>query len=119
MAASGSNVSGEIVFDESAPPFAGAVIHIRLEDVSRADAASREVARLDIPGYSHSPGAKPLQFSLSAGGIDPSRRHELRVHVDLNGNGQVDAGDQISMESYPVLTQGYPKHATVRLRRVG
>jgi uncharacterized lipoprotein YbaY len=119
MAANGSTVYGEIVFDESAPPFSGAVIHVRLEDVSRADAAAREVARLDIPDYSHSQGAKPLRFSLNVGDFDPSSRYELRVHADLNRNGQVDAGDQISTESYPVLTQGYPERATVRLRRVG
>lgn len=112
-------MSGEIFFDEGAPPFSGAVVHVRLDDVSRADAPAIEVARLDIPDVSYQPGDPPLEFSLPTPSLDPAARYEIRAHADLDGAGHVTRGDQITMESYPVLTGGSPNRIRLRLRRIG
>jgi len=115
----GPTISGQIRFDESAPPFRNATIRVVLEDVSRADAPAREVARLEIPSHSHAPGDPPLDFSLEAPSpLDPHARYEVRVHVDLGRRGQKKAGDQITMQSYPVATQGYPSTVSVDVRRI-
>lgn len=111
-------LSGQIVFDDAAPPFAGATIHVRVEDVSRADAASIEAARLDLPGVSHAPGQPPLEFAVDAGELDGAARYEVRVHVDMDGSGVMKAGDQISMTSIPVLTRGSPDRVRVQVRSI-
>jgi uncharacterized lipoprotein YbaY len=115
----GTTISGQIRFDDSAPAFRNATVRVILEDVTRADAPAREVARLEIPSYSHAPGEPPLEFSLEPlTPLDPRARYDLRVHVDLGSGGKKEVGDQITMQSYPVATQGYPRTATVNLRRI-
>lgn len=112
-------ISGAIAFDDASPQFANATVRVILEDVTRADSAAREVARTTIAGYSRAPGDPPLSFSLRADNLDPARRYEVRVHVDRGSTGQISTGDQITMESHPVATRGYPNHVDVRVRTVG
>jgi uncharacterized lipoprotein YbaY len=114
----GTVIRGQISFDETAPPFDDATVWVILQEATRADAPSREVSRLKIPGYSHSPGGPPLEFSLTAEPLDPKCRYELRVHLDLTSSGQLKAADQITVQSYPVVTQGHPDHVSVQLRRI-
>ena len=111
-------ISGEIAFDDGSPPFEDATVRVILEDVTRADAAAREVARATIAAYSRAKGDPPLAFSLHADNLDPARRYELRVHVDRASSGRISVGDQITMESHPVATRGYPNHVSVRVRPV-
>jgi hypothetical protein len=42
----------------------------------------------------------------------------VRVHVDLDKDGEVSVGDYISMESHPVLTYGHPDHVEVAVQKV-
>jgi uncharacterized lipoprotein YbaY len=111
-------ISGEIAFDEASPPLENATVRVILEDVTRADAAAREVTRTTIVSYSRAPGDPPLAFSLRADNLDPARRYEVRVHVDRASSGRISAGDEITMESHPVATRGYPNHVDVRVRPV-
>jgi Type III secretion system lipoprotein chaperone (YscW) len=111
-------VTGRIWFQESAGPFTGATLRIKIENVSRVDAAAREVCNLVIPNRSHAPGDPPFDFALRPGPINSAYRYELRVHLDLNGDGEYTPGDQITMQSYPVLTCGYPNMVQVHLRSI-
>lgn len=113
-----SRVTGRIWFDDAAGPFTGAVLRVKLEEVSRADAPAREISRVVFPNYSHSPDEPPADFSMEFERIDPSHRYEVRVHLDINGNDQYSAGDQITVQSYPVLTKGYPNAIEVRLQQI-
>jgi len=114
----GPTITGQIRFDESAPAFRNATVRVILEDVSRADAAAREVARLEIPAYAHAPGDPPLDFSLESPALDPHARYEVRVHVDVGRSGAKKVGDQITMQSYPVATQGHPRTVSLNLRKI-
>lgn len=114
-----SRVSGRIWFDDTAGQFTGATLRVKLEEVSRADAPAREISQLVISNCSHSLGEPPVDFVLSADPIEPSGRYEVRVHLDLDGSGEYAAGDQITTQSYPVLTQGYPDTIQIRLQQIG
>ena len=46
------------------------------------------------------------------------QRNRKPDQADVDGDGQVSRGDYITMESYPVLTHGYPHVVIVRLRKV-
>jgi len=111
-------ISGEIAFDDGSPHFEGATVRVILEDVTRADAAAREVARTTSADYSRATGDPPLAFSLRVDDLDPVRRYEVRVHVDRASSGRISIGDQVTTESHPVATRGYPNHVSVRVRRV-
>ena len=110
-------VTGEVVFEKGARPFKAAAVYIRLEDNSRADAGSVVVAEQVVRDFSYKKGAG-LEFKLYG---EPPGEHadcNVRVHVDVDGDGEVSTGDYITMESYPVLTYGRPKHVSVTVREV-
>ncbi len=113
-------VEGEIRFPEGSPPFLGATVRVSLLDVTRADAPSRPVAEQTIRDFSHQGGAGGgVRFALRGERLDVRTRYEVRVHVDVDGDGKVSRGDYITTESYPVLTFGHPDRVTIRVRRVG
>lgn len=114
-----SRVFGQIWFDDTAGQFTGATLRVKLEEVSHADARAREISGLVITNFSYSPGEPPVDIVLTVDAIEPSRRYEVRAHLDLGGNGEYTQGDQISTHSYPVLTQGYPDTVQIHLQRIG
>lgn len=112
-------IKGEILFEEEAKSFSGATVYVRLEDVSLADAPSKIVTEQVIYDVSYQAGSNTkLEIRLYGQIPDKRKSYAVSVHVDLNGNGQVDRGDYISMESYPVLTFGYPNQVSVGVREV-
>lgn len=114
-----SRVTGRVVFGPDARPFSGATVRVQIEDVSLADAAAQILTEQVIHNISYTPdSAVEVPFALAAGRTDERRDYVVRVHVDLNGDGQIQPGDYISTESYPVLTYGRPRDLTVRVHRV-
>ena len=100
--------AGTIVLPEAVVPGPATRVVIRLEDVSRADAAAVVVAEVILRPDAGRPLTR-LEFALT--GRPPSRgRHALRVHVDVDGTGQVDAGDFVG-----VMTPATPGEAAQRL----
>ena len=110
---------GTIHFEGVAPSLSGATVVVRLEDVSRQDAPSRVVLEQvihDVDAIAGQTGE--LEFCFCGRIADQQARYAVRVHVDLDGDGQVSPGDYISMESYPVLTLGYPDQVAVRVHQL-
>jgi len=109
---------GEVIF-EGTRSFTGATVYVRLEDVSRLDAPSMVIAEQVIRSVVHQAGSQQgLEFSLYGQIPDEQASYTVRVHVDVDGDGRVSHGDFLSMESYPVLTHGYPNRVKVRVREV-
>jgi uncharacterized lipoprotein YbaY len=108
-------VSGEIIFTSDAHGFRDATVYVRLEEVSRTDAAARIVAEQVLRGVAYEQG-RPLPFEIR-GGAPGGASYRVRVHVDIDGDGQVSSGDYISVESYPVTLSGAPA-LQVRVYRV-
>lgn len=44
--------------------------------------------------------------------------YTLRVHIDCSGSGDVSAGDRLTTQSYPVLTNGAPDHIDVEVFQI-
>ncbi len=111
--------AGTIVFGADVEPFTGATAYIRLEDVTRADAPARVTAEtilrdVRIDGQ----GAKELQFIINVPALERSARYVLRVHVDLDGDGQVGFGDYVSTASHPILPGDNTSAQSIPVRRV-
>ena len=64
------------------------------------------------------PSNTHVQLALEGTIPDERARYAVRVHVDIDGDGQVSRGDYLNMESYPVLTYGHPSRVTVRVQEV-
>ncbi|HEX2494186.1 MAG TPA: hypothetical protein VHK24_10460 [Steroidobacter sp.] len=106
-----------LVFGADAQDVRDATVYLRLEEAGRVDAPSRIVAEQVLRGVAWEAG-KPLHLELR-GDVPPSSgSYQLRVHVDVDGDGQVSAGDYVSTESYPVNPSAGPAHLGVRVHRV-
>ncbi len=117
-------VTGELVFDADTLPFVGAWLIVKLEDVSLADGPAKVISvyQQDL-SYD---GNDPVKFQLHTNGdnseIDPKATYNIRAHVSLHPFDEpedIRQGDFLTMQSYPVLTQGNPDHVMVEVRRIG
>lgn len=112
-------VKGEIFFSKELGSFSGATVNVYLENVIFLDAPAKIVAKQVIPEIDHEMGTEnSVEFAFKGEIADISARYSLRVHVALQGNKQIHRGDYITMESYPVLTFGYPNQVLVRVKQV-
>jgi uncharacterized lipoprotein YbaY len=116
-------VTGQVVIAASVAAFAAGVVHVRLEDVSYADAAARLIAETIVSGVTHDPaqsrdGQTAIAFRLTVvEEIDPGHDYSVRVWLDRDGDGKPGSGDVWSDESYPVLTRGFGTEVTIVLGR--
>jgi hypothetical protein len=110
------SVRGRIIFEEDVPPLDRAVIHVYLEDTTYADASAEKLLDLVVPPETQPDGS--IAFETPAVTVEDRLRCTVRVWVDVDGNGMVSKSDYVTMESYPVLTQGHPSALTVRVRRI-
>lgn len=114
-----SVVKGEITFAGKPELPASAKMYVRLRNTSLADAASMVVAEQVIEHVARflSKGEK-VAFVLEPGSVDERASYIVSVWVDVDGDGKISKGDYISMQSYPVLTYGYPNEVTIEVKEV-
>jgi putative lipoprotein len=92
---------------------------VELENISRADAPSEVVASLQLyPGELRGGDLISLELEVPMDALDQRHLYSVRVHVDMTGSGEVERGDFITMQSFPVLTRGYGDNVRVTVRKV-
>ena len=112
-------VKGKITFEEAAPPLTGATMYVRLENITAADIASEAVADYVERDVAFDPKTSShLSFAIAGNPPDPRTSYAVRVHIDIDGDGEVSKGDFISMQSYPVITFGHPRELSILVRQV-
>jgi uncharacterized lipoprotein YbaY len=127
-ASSAPLLRGIIIFDKNnVKPFSGATVYIRIEDVTMQDAPSKLILQQVIKDVSYDGNVisnhhhqKKIEFELFGDiVVDVRRSYAISVHIDVDNNGKINSGDFINMESYPVITYGYPKDCVlVRVKQV-
>lgn len=108
-------ISGLVRLSPGAAIDERSVVRVSLLDVTFTDRAATVVAEQRISAREIEAGRGSVRFELGAI-LDSRRRYSVSAHADLDGDGVVSAGDQISTESYPVGTFGYPQIVEVILR---
>jgi uncharacterized lipoprotein YbaY len=113
-------LAGVVSFRELPATVRDATVRVRLLDTSRADAASQTVADQTIQGVSLDGAevAEGVSFAFDAPDPAPGRTYVLAAHVDVSGNGKVEPGDYITMESLPVEPRSAGAHFEVPVRLV-
>ena len=118
--ASQLTVNREAALPAGAPPLKDATIFITIEDVTELDEKGPErIARLELRRVSNG-GAEAGRIKFSLGPIaspPPDAFYNVRVHVDVDGDGQVSKGDYLSLGRYNVLVRE-GEDATIRLEAV-
>jgi len=116
--AGGRTIRGEVALPAGSPGEHAARVVIQVEDVSRMDAPSVVVGEQLIDDVALDGGPVPFEVEVPSGAIDERGMYSVRVHVDVSGSGQVESGDLITTQSYPVLTGGNPDEAKIVVRRI-
>jgi hypothetical protein len=112
-------VKGTVTFEQDAPSFTGATMYVRLENTTVADLASEVVADYVERNVAFvSKTTKGLLFAIHGKAPDPRASYSVRVHIDIDGDGEVSRGDFISTQSYPVITGVHPTEISVLVRQV-
>jgi uncharacterized lipoprotein YbaY len=109
-------VSGTLRLANAVAP--GAVVHLKLEDVSRLDAAAVVVAEAVLSLADGASAGANIPFSITVTATVEAATYAVRAHVDTTGSGDVTPGDLVSSQSYPVLTQGHPDRVVVEARKI-
>jgi hypothetical protein len=109
-------VSGTLRLADAVAP--GAVVHLKLENVSRIDAAAIVVAEAILPLADGAPSGANIPFSITVPATDEAASYGVRAHVDTTGSGDISPGDLVSKQAYPVLTQGHPDRVLVEARKI-
>lgn len=112
-------IEGEIWIDDN-NKIDNVTTYVRIEDTSRADAPSRMIAQniLRNVKFRSEGDKKVLQFHISTPLSKDDKTYTINVHVDINGNGKIDQGDYINMESYPVPLQGSRQKIVVKVKQI-
>ncbi len=113
------SVTGKIVFNELTGDINSATVYIRLLDTTEIDVSSITVAAVVLHDLNRDRvESQGLPFRISIDQIDSTRRYEISVLVDLDGDGQISVGDYYSTQSYPVLTHGHPDMVTIQVQKI-
>lgn len=110
-------VQGRIRFETGSPDFSGALLRLRLEDVSRADAGARLLAE-QVVDITHARGDS-FPYTL-VGDVTPEvgALCTVRAHIDLDRTGTVTRGDFISTQSYPIDVAKSPADIDILVKPV-
>ena len=112
-------IEGEILIDYS-NAINNVTTYIRIEDTSRADAPSKIVSEVILKNIKFNSGLDihTLPFHISVPLGEENKTYTISVHVDTNGNGKMDEGDFINMESYPVPLKGSKAKVLVKAKQI-
>ena len=109
---------GTLVFAGVSAPVQGAVCHIRVQDVSRADAAAVVIAEATLTEVAAEADGAELPFELDVPELDRSATYTLAAHVDVTASGEVTSGDFLTTEHIPVSPDDLEKPRRVTARRI-
>jgi hypothetical protein len=116
-------VTGQVKFEQDPPQFSNAVLTVKLADVSLEDTPSQVIAiHTQSVGTTDKDG---LRFELSPDvdsiEINPKSTYSVSAHLSLHPNDnptEIRHGDYLTMQSYPVLTQGNPSTIDVEVKHI-
>jgi putative lipoprotein len=115
--ATAPTVSGTVTYRERMALPEGAVLSVRLDDVSRQDASAIPVAERTIP-LSGQQVPIPFTLSYNAGAIKPNNQYAVRATIRAagppSGTGRLLF---TTTRSYPVITRGNPNVVTITVER--
>jgi len=111
-------IRGTIQFEDVRQPARDVTVYVRVEEASRLDAPASLIAEVVLRGVHVFPGSPPIPFTMRDVFSGRSGRYVLRVHADVDGDGQVTRGDYVSVQSYPVLTSADASRVAIVVREV-
>lgn len=98
-------VEGEILLPANTPIFQARQVIIEVQDVSLADASSTLVNHQRLDNVALKPQGR-IRFNISVPDMELNRSLSLQVHIDLDGNGRIKAGDLLTTTNVSIPNRG-------------
>ncbi len=112
-------IHGEVILPTSGVNAGPADVIVQVEDISRADAPSIVVGEERKSGVWVKPGdVLPFTIEIPAANVNNAHNYSVRAHISRSKSRDVEAGDLLSTQTYPVLTRGYGDTVRVKVRPV-
>jgi len=112
-------IKGKLKFEDRDISFTNATMHVYLENVSVVDVSSEIIVHYERKNVNFpNKKSRTLSFEITCRDLDERANYAIRVHIDINRDGKVSKGDFINMQSYPVITFGYPRQISILVRQV-
>lgn len=93
-------------------------MYVRLQDVSRVDASASVVAEQVMRDVQAGGAVRLLNFAIHGNQLAPRTHYVVRVHVDVDNDGEVSAGDYVSTASHPITLNSVPTTLSIPVYRV-
>ena len=114
-------VTGQVVFEIPPSQIDKALQIVKLELISLADAPSSVIARFERHIGDEDISHLPFELSVDTE-VEPRGIYTVSAHVSLHPDddpNDIRRGDYLTMQTYPVLTQGNPDNLEIVVKRVG
>lgn len=112
-------VNGKIIFAGDAPHFENGTVTVRLEDTALMDMPSKVLVEEVLENVSYD-GAGSIDFTLD-GELPTDKQgmsYTVSAHVSLSDSDEIEKGDYITKQAYPVLRKQYPDQVTITVEKV-
>ena len=114
-------INGTIIFDNG-ETFSNATIYIRLEDISLMDVPSKILITQTMSNiyYDKKTNKQGIKFFIDIDKIsfNSTNNYSIFVHIDVNNDGKLNAGDYVSFQNNPVLTHGHSNIVTIKVVKI-
>jgi uncharacterized lipoprotein YbaY len=111
------NVIGDVVLPANITNTKAGVMIVEVRDVSMMDVPSKVIAEQRLSGVTLEPNGR-IHFELQTPDLESNRSLALRVHISMDGSGQVKSGDLLTTTNYPVPTSGAVPYLEVTTNRI-
>ena len=98
-------IKGEIALPDNAPNAVAEMVLIEVRDVSVQDAPSVVIAQQQLKKVKIAPNKK-VDFKISVPEAEANRTLSLRVHVSIDGSGNAQSGDLLTVQNYQIPSTG-------------
>ncbi len=110
-------VTGTVVLPANQPAGKAGLVLIEVRDVTLMDVPSKVIAEQSLGNISLEPNTRiPFEFQISD--VESNRALALRVHISMDGSGQIKSGDLLTTANYPVPTAGSVPFLEVKITRI-
>lgn len=109
-------VTGQIHLPEATASFAGATIFISLDSVGMMDMPATTFTETIQHNVTYE--GEPLAFSIEGQLGDTVGPFNLRVHISMQNNDDVQKGDYLTKRTHYVLKDKHPEHVEVNVELV-
>ncbi len=111
-------LSGKLFLPDDVSDIKNTTIFVSVEDISKQDISSETICKKTYRNVTFSKFEHVFPFSLDVPITDEKLHLIVKIHVDVDEDGQLSVGDYITTGMFSVLTRGYSDVVDIKLEKI-